>query len=336
VQIRLNREIAKKYNISTQSLANVLSIVVRGQQIRGYRTSEGEVEIWMRLQASDRSDLQDLKGIVVGTGPDGREVTLEQVASLTIVKTPGNIRREDRRTFTMLFAVYGGEKKDEGKKIVSEVMDSLGYPQGYGWAYGFWTKREEKEDNDFLFNIVFALAMVYFLMASLFESISHPFAILLSLPFALVGVVWTLYLTGTPFNLMARIGLMVLVGVVVNNGIVLLDHVNNLRLRGLPRSQAILEGCRERFRPILMTASTTVVGLVPLAVGDSGIFDLRYFPLARTVMGGLISSTVLSLIVLPTYYELFDDLAMWVRGMWFASDPRRRIEEPAPSPAAGD
>ena len=189
VQIRLNRDLAKKYNISSQSLASLLGIVVRGQEIRGYRTSEGEVDIWMRLQASDRSDLQDLRSIVVGAGPDGNEVTLDQVAKLDIVKTPGNIRREDRRTFTMMFVVYGGEKKEEGKRIISEVMDSMNYPQGYGWSYGFWTKREEKEDNEFLFNILFALAMVYFLMASLFESIAHPFSIMLSLPFAMVGVV---------------------------------------------------------------------------------------------------------------------------------------------------
>ena len=334
VQVRLNRELAKKYNISSQSLADVLGIVVRGREIRGYRTPEGEVDIWMRLQATDRSDLQDLKSIVVGSSPDGREVSLEQVARLDIVKTPGNIRREDRRTFTMMFVVYGGDKKDEGKRLVSEVMDGLSFPQGYGWSFGFWTKREEKEDNEFLFNIVFALAMVYFLMASLFESVTHPFSIMLSLPFAMVGVVWTLVLTGTPNNLMAKIGLMVLVGVVVNNGIVLIDHINNLRRRGLPRGEAVLEGCRDRFRPILMTACTTVFGLVPLAVGTSGIFELRYFPLARTVMGGLISSTVLTLIVLPTYYELFDDLAEWVKRTWFLSDPSRT--QPESSPAAGD
>jgi HAE1 family hydrophobic/amphiphilic exporter-1 len=110
---------------------------------------------------------------------------------------------------------------------------------------------------------------------------------MLSLPFAMVGVVGILLLTGTPNNLMAKIGLMVLVGVVVNNGIVLIDHINNLRKRGLSRSDAVLEGCRERFRPILMTACTTILGLVPLAFGTSGIFELRYFPLARTVMGGL-------------------------------------------------
>jgi HAE1 family hydrophobic/amphiphilic exporter-1 len=321
VQIRMNRDLAKKYNISTQTLANILSIVVRGQEIRGYRTPEGEVDIWMRLQASDRNDLTDLKAIVVGSGPDGRDITLEQVAKLEIVKTPGVVQREDRRTYTWMWIVYGGDKKDDGKKIISEVMDSLSYPQGYGWTYGFWTKRSEQEDNEFLFNIVFALAMVYFLMASLFESIAHPFSILLSLPFAMVGVVWTLILTGTPFNLMAKIGLMVLVGVVVNNGIVLVDHVNNLRRRGLTRSEAILEGCRERFRPILMTASTTIVGLIPLAFGTSGVFELRYFPLARTVIGGLISSTALTLIVLPTYYELFDDLASWVKRVWYETGP---------------
>jgi HAE1 family hydrophobic/amphiphilic exporter-1 len=330
----LNRELAKKYNISSQSLAAILGIVVRGQEIRGYRTPEGEIDIWMRLQASDRSDLRDLKSIVVGTDADGSDVTLEQVARLDIIKTPGSIRREDRRTFTMMFVVYGGEKKEDGKKIVSEVMDSLSYPQGYGWSYGFWTKRQEKEDNDFLFNLLFALAMVYFLMASLFESVAHPLSIMLSLPFALVGVVWMLALTGTPNNLMARIGLMVLVGVVVNNGIVLIDHINNLRRRGLPRGEAVLEGCRERFRPILMTACTTVVGLIPLAIGTSGIFELRYFPLARTVMGGLISSTVLTLIVLPTYYELFDDATEWVKRLWFTTSPAG--PEPERSPATGD
>lgn len=321
VQIRMDRELARKYNISTESLAYVLGIVVRGQEIRGYRTAEGEVDIWMRLQASDRSNLEDLKSVVVGAGPGGRDITLNQIAKLDLIKTPGTIRREDRRTFTMMFVVYGGEKKEEGKKLVSEVMDGLAFPQGYGWSYGFWTQREEKEDNEFLFNLLFALAMVYFLMASLFESISHPLSIMLSLPFAMVGVVWTLVLTGTPNNLMAKIGLMVLVGVVVNNGIVLIDHINNLRKKGRSRNEAVLEGCRERFRPILMTACTTICGLIPLAVGTSGVFELRYFPLARTVMGGLMASTVLTLIVVPTYYELFDDLSNWVKGTWFVSGP---------------
>lgn len=333
VQIRLNRDLARKYGVSPESVGGILGVVVRGNRVRGYRTAEGEVEIWVRLRPGDREDLEDLKSVIVGSGPDGQDILLSQVADLTIVKTPGVIQREDRRTFTWMWANYSGDKKDEGKKQLAEVMNMLDYPPGYGWSFGFWTRRQDEEDRDFLFNILLALFMVYFVMASLFESLAHPFAIMLSLPFAMVGVVWTLYLTGTPFNLMAKIGLMVLVGVVVNNGIVLLDHVNNLRRRGMPRPQAVLEGCRERFRPILMTAGTTVVGLLPLALGTSGIFELRYFPLARTVMGGLISSTVLTLIVLPTYYTLFDDLALWLKRTWRASSPERRLEE---APVYGD
>jgi hydrophobic/amphiphilic exporter-1 (mainly G- bacteria), HAE1 family len=336
VQVRVNRDLAKKYGISTESLGGILSIVIRGREIRGYRTSDGEVEIWMKLQASDRSNLQDLKGIVVGNGPDGREIQLANVAELRLVKSPTAIQREDRQTYIGMWVNYTGQKKEDGKKMVEQVMKTITYPPGYGWSFGFWTKREQQQDNEFLFNLLFALFMVYFVMASLFESFAHPFAIIMSLPFAFVGVVWTLFLTKTPFNLMAQIGLMVLVGVVVNNGIVLLDHVNNLRRTGLPRYQAITEGCRERFRPILMTACTTIVGLVPLAVGSSGVFELRYFPLARTVMGGLAASTLLTLLVLPTYYVLFDDLAQWLKRIWIASTTVGGDTEAAAQPAVGD
>ena len=322
-QIVLKRDLARKYGVSPQSVAGVLSIVIRGRKIRGYRTSEGEVEIWLWLRPGDREDLEDLKSVVVGSNPEGQEILLSQVADFRLVKTPTVIRRENRRAYSDIMVNYTGGKQEEGKRVLTEVMDSLDYPKGYGWTFGFWTQRRESEDIDLLFNVLLAFFMVYFVMASLFESLAHPFAIMFSLPFALVGVTWFLFLTGTPFNLMSKIGLMVLVGIVVNNGIVLIDHINNLRRQGLPRSEAILSGCRERFRPILMTATTTIVGLIPLALGTTGMFDLRYFPLARTVMGGLISSTLLTLVVLPTYYTLLDDLAGWFKRTWWLSGPNR-------------
>ncbi|HXK62287.1 MAG TPA: efflux RND transporter permease subunit, partial [Acidobacteriota bacterium] len=319
VQITLDREVARRFGVSPESVGGVLGIVLRGRELGGYRTDDGEVRIWMRLQQGDREDLNDLKSMVVGIGRDGQEILLSQVAGFELKKTPGSIERENRRTFTSLYANYSGAKKDEGKKLVTEAMESLSFPPGYGWSYGFWTQREEQEDNDFMFNLLLALFMVYFVMASLFESLAHPFAIMLSLLFAMVGVAWFLLITGTPFNIMAMIGIMILIGIVVNNGIVLIDHVNNLRRRGLPRYRAIEEGCRERFRPILMTATTTVVGLIPLAAGTSSMLGLRYFPMARTVMGGLMASTVLTLIVLPTYYTLVDDVSMWLRRVWHRS-----------------
>jgi HAE1 family hydrophobic/amphiphilic exporter-1 len=337
VQIVLDRDRARSYGISPQSVGRVLSIVLRGRELGGYRASEGEVDIWIRLRPGDREDLADLKSMVVGVGRDGQEIILSQVADFEVKKTPGSIQRENRRTYTSLYANYSGGKKDDGKKVVTAVMEGLSFPPGYGWSYGFWTQREEQEDRDFMFNLLLALFMVYFVMASLFESLSHPFAIMLSLLFAFVGVAWFLFVTGTPFNLMAMIGLMILVGIVVNNGIVLLDHVNNLRRRGLPRSEAILAGCRERLRPILMTASTTIVGLIPLATGHASLMNLRYFPMARTVMGGLMASTILTLVVLPTYYTLVDDVTLWLRRTWHGSSQGvlgAKVEEPGALPSS--
>ena len=333
LQIKLDRSLVRKYGISAETVSRFLAIVVRASMIGGYSTPQGEVEVWVRIHPDDMQDIGDLKSLVVGAGPDGEEILLSQVADFGIVKTPARLQREDRRTYTRVSASYTGEKREDGRAAITEVMNDLSYPQGYAWSFGFWTLREDEDNQAFLFNLLLALFMVYFVMASLFESLAHPMAIILSLPFAVVGVAWFLLLTGTPFNIMAMIGMLVLIGVVVNNGIVLVDHINNLRREGRPRQQAILEGCRERLRPILMTAATTIVGLIPLAWGDGGLFDMKYFPMARTVMGGLIASTALTLIVLPTYYTLFDDLAVWVKRTWFASDPSRL--EPT-SEAVGD
>ncbi len=313
VQIRLNRDLARKYGISPQEVGGILGIVSRPRQMRGFRTAEGEVEIWMRMHPDDLKDLNDLKSVIVGTGSDGKPIELRQVANFETEKIPARIRRQNRRTNTWLAAVYSGEKREEGRKEFSKILDDYPFPPGYGWAYGFWTKQAEKENEEFMFNIALALFMVFFVMAALFESVLQPFAIMFSLPFAVVGVAWFLLITGTPFNPMAMIGMIVLVGIVVNNGIVLLDHINNLRRKGLPRSEAIMEGCSERLRPIVMTAATTIVGLMPLAFGDSGFFNMRYFPMARTVMGGLMASTVLTLVVLPTYYCLVDDLGRYCK-----------------------
>ena len=151
-----------------------------------------------------------------------------------------------------------------------------------------------------------------------------------------MGVAWFLLITGTPFNIMAQIGILILIGIVVNNGIVLLDHINNLRRKGLPRPEAIREGCTERFRPILMTAMTTVVGLIPLAIGSSSLFDLRYFPMARTLMGGLIASTVLTLVVLPTYYTLVDDFSTGFKRLWRNSSPSAAKSVPQEEPVPAD
>ena len=190
-----------------------------------------------------------------------------------------------------------------------------------------------EEGQQMLINVLLALVLVYLVMASLFESVTQPFAILFSIPFALPGATWLLAATRTPFNLMSQIGLLILIGIVVNNGIVLLDHLNQLRQAGIPREQAILQAGRDRLRAILMTALTTVVGLVPLAAGSSAVGGAYYFPLARTVMGGLISSTLLTLIVLPYINDRVESATGWMQRLWESSRPPRPATEESAGPA---
>ncbi len=335
VQIRLRRDLAGKFGISADEVGRVLAIVLRGRQTRGFHSPEGEVEIWVRLREADRRNLEDLRSMVIRGAPDGRDILLSQVADLEVVKTAQAIERENRRTRAYIGVACGFENREDSRKLVSGVMNGLKMPVGYTWSYDRWVAEQDQSNQDFLFNMLLALFMVYFVMASLFESLSHPFAIMFSLPFAFVGVAWFLFATHTPFNFMAQIGLLILVGVVVNNGIVLIDHVDNLRRQGLPRLRAIHEGCLERLRPILMTAGTTIFGLIPLAFGQTSVFGARYFPMARTVMGGLIASTLLTLIVLPTVYSLIDDLSLASRRVWLKTRPARPGEPgPAPSPVA--
>lgn len=333
VQIRLDRDRARKYGLSPEEVSQTLGIVVRAQQLRGFRTDKGEVEMWLRIDPADMQGIQDLRSITVGASSDGTPISLEQVADLSIGTAPGNVEREDRHTYTFLAAMWNGDNRDEGRQAFEKILKDYEYPTGYGWSYGFWTQREDADDQEALFNLLLSLFMVYFVMASLFESLSHPFSIMLSLPFALVGVAGMLWATHTPFNIMAIIGGLVLIGIVVNNGIVLIDHINNLRRSGMIRERAVIEGCRERFRPIVMTAATTIVGLIPLAFGESGLMDMRYFPMARTIMGGLIASTVLTLIVLPTYYTLMDDFGEYLKRLWLVTSPAASSRQSAP---AGD
>ena len=175
-------------------------------------------------------------------------------------------------------------------------------------------------------NYLLALVLVYLVMASLFESLTQLFAILCAILFALPGTAWMLADTDAPFNLMAQIGLLILMGIVVNKGIVLVDHINHKRREGLSAEEAILSAGRDRLRPILMTAATTIIGLLPQTVGGVNVSGLLYYPMARTVMGGLMSSSVLTLVMLPCVTLGTEDFANWFRRIWAVTSGRPRQE----------
>jgi HAE1 family hydrophobic/amphiphilic exporter-1 len=162
-----------------------------------------------------------------------------------------------------------------------------------------------------LFAFAMAIILVFLLMGMLFESLSLPLSIITAVPFAMFGAYWMLLITGTAFDLMAGIGIVIMVGIVVNNAIVLVDLVQLNRSSGMDRNEALISAGRQRFRPILMTAATTIVGLIPMAVGNASLAGIPYKALGRVVIGGLITSSLMTLLLVPLLYTFIDDIRGW-------------------------
>jgi HAE1 family hydrophobic/amphiphilic exporter-1 len=321
IQVAINREKAARVGLTAQDLSGVFRFTLGGLRLNRFNAGDREVETWLSLRLEDRQNLEDLKNIPIG-GRDGRPVLLGDIASFEMVRREQEIVRENRKVRSSVNAIYEGEDWEATRQEIEGLMDSLSMPAGYLWTWNDRILEQDDQNAQMGINFLLALILVYLVMASLFESLAQPFAILLSIPFALPGAAWVLFVTGTPFNLMSQIGLLILMGIVVNNGIVLLARLNQLRAEGLSRDEAIVQAGRDRMRPILMTASTTIIGLLPLAVGGSRVGGLFYYPLARTVMGGMMSSAVFTLLVLPYLMIGVEAVARWLRTVWTRSAAR--------------
>lgn len=313
VQVTLDRDRAARYALAPRDLAQTFGFMLSGTRLRKYRAADKEVNVVLALREQDVQRAEDLRNLTLG---GDRSQTIGTLADFSIVRRAKAINREGRRTRVSVQGTYEGKNFSDAQGRIRAAMNDMALPPGYSWSFGQRMEEQDQQNRQMLINMILALALVYLVMAALFESIAHPIAILISIPFALFGAVWFDYLTGTPFGLMAQIGVLILMGIVVKNGIVLVDHINQLRREGLPRAEAIIQGGRERLRPILMTAATAILGLVPLSVGTSGVGGAYYYPLARTVIGGLTTSTILTLVILPYIYTLVDDVAVWLSRIW--------------------
>jgi len=223
------------------------------------------------------------------------------------------ITRVDRQTMLELKAdLAPGVTAPEARTAIEAVMASASLPSGYGYTFEGAFRQNDEAGQQMLFNTLIALVMIYVVMAAVFESLLFPAAILSGIVFSVFGVFWLFALTGTTFTIMASIGILVLMGVVVNNGIVMLEHVNTLRRGGLSRDDALVQGCRDRLRPILMTMGCAILGMVPISLSTTQIAGggPPYYPMARAIVGGLAFSTVVTLLFLPTIYALLDDLRL--------------------------
>ena len=316
IQVSIDRVRAAANGLTAKEIADAIGIAMRGQNLREFRGDMGEVGVRLAFRESDKQSIDQLADLPLYT-PEGRRITLGTVANFRVGTSPATIQRTDRQTAVIMSAnITGDESLESVRPRVEALMGEFDLPPGYSWKFGRGFERQDETQQMMATNIVLGIACIFLVMAALFESLLFPFSIILgSILFSVFGVFLFFAATGTTFSFMASIGIMILIGVVVNNGIVLVDHINNLRQQGMPRNQAIVEAGRDRLRPILMTVGTTIVGLAPLAISTTQIGGdgPPYFPMARAIIGGLAFSTVVSLLVVPALYAYFDTLAAWGR-----------------------
>ncbi|HHN75196.1 MAG TPA: efflux RND transporter permease subunit [Acidobacteria bacterium] len=312
VRIRINREQALRYGVQPEVVSGNVAAALRGQRLPRFRSGEKEIEISVKYPEEDRRGVGKLAALQVHSA-SGRRIALDALADLSITRGFGDIQRKNRRTTLGIKLNTTRESVGPLRAQVQQVMDSLALPRGYDWGWGASRRWEKQENSNMMLALALSFAFIYLIMGFLFESFLLPLSVMPSIVLSWIGVFWLLWATGSALDMMAAIGLILLAGVVVNNGIVLVDLVNRFRGQGMGREQAIIEAGRLRFRPILMTALTTIMGMLPMAFGKANFVGIPYASLGKTFVGGLLSSTTLTLVVVPLFYTFFDDIAEALR-----------------------
>ncbi|MGE0582424.1 MAG: efflux RND transporter permease subunit [Steroidobacteraceae bacterium] len=317
VRIAVDRERAAALGLTPRVAALTIAAALRGDRLREFRSADRELTLRLAFRESDRQDVADLARLPLYL-PSGERVDLGSIATFTIEKGPRVIQRVNRLTSVTLGGVIGdGATLPVVKERVERLMAAWQLPPGYAWEFGRGVQQDDDGSQTMIFNLLFAIVMIYLVMAAVFESTILPVSIVTSILMAAIGVVWTLFATRTTFTFMALIGIQILMGVVVNIGIVLVAHINDLRGAGANRLDAIVQASRDRLRPILMTTLTASLALAPLAFGDAqlavGLAGPSYAPMARAIMGGLVFGAATSLLAVPVFYQWLDDAGLATR-----------------------
>ena len=308
--VRVNRERAASYGFSAQQVAQFVGMALRGSSLRDFHRDDVEIPVNVRFSGSENYGIEDLSSFMVRSA-SGKEVPLLAMVDVNVNPAANSIQRLNRQTMLRIEAGLAKDvPMDQARKSVEETLDRVQFPPGYGYTFNGAGFNINFDGMDQMKNaILIALILMIVIMAAVFESLLFPAAIMSCVLFSIYGVYWLFWLTGTEMNIMAVIGILVLMGVVVNNGIVMIEHINNLRRRGVSRTEALIEGSRERLRPIMMTMGTAILAMVPIALNTTTADGMPpYYPMARAIAGGLAFSTVVSLLFLPTIYALLDDL----------------------------
>ncbi|MGA0028296.1 MAG: efflux RND transporter permease subunit, partial [Steroidobacteraceae bacterium] len=304
VQILFDQDRATRLGLEVRGVADRVVSSIRGDVATRYKLRDRNIDVLVRGVDTRASSVEEIRNLVINPGSD-QPVPLSAVADIRIATGPAEIRRARQERVAIVSANLA--EGDLGGALVEldRIVQSISPAPGIDLQVGGQSEEMQGSFRSLEFTLIMAVFLVYLVMASQFESLLHPFVILLTIPLALVGSIWAMFLTGTTLNVVAYIGVIMLAGIVVNQSIVLIDAVNQARERGLDKREAILEAGRLRLRPILITKLTTVLGLLPMALGLGEGAEVRQ-PMAITVIGGVAISGLFTLLVIPVAYSLLD------------------------------
>ena len=304
LQIRFNRERLSSLGFNVNDAASLIRSKVLGSVATDITREDRTIDIRVRSEEKFRNSARDLGNLSISESGT-TSIRLSSVAEILETEGPAEIRRADGERVALITANLVDRDLGSASEDIEAALNAMTFPEGFDWRLGGQRKEMETSFQSMQFAILLAIFMVYLVMASQFESLLHPFVILFSVPFSLIGVMLTLYLLQITISVVVLIGVIMLAGIVVNNAIILVDYTNRLRKEGLSKLDALRKAGQVRLRPILMTTSTTVLGLFPMALGLGEGSELRS-PMAWTVIGGLVVSTGLTLLIIPVVYSLLD------------------------------
>jgi HAE1 family hydrophobic/amphiphilic exporter-1 len=312
VDVLIDRDKAADLGISVEELGSAIQALIGGRKATTYEESGETYEVRVRLARTDRNRASDVLDVPVRTR-SGELVELGNLVEIRETTGPVQIDRQDRsRQITVLGNLEASKPLASAMADVVEVANEMNVPEDVA---GEFTGRGEMMEESFAninFSLMLAVVLIYMVLAAQFESLVHPFTVMLSLPLSIVGALGLLAITGRTLNIFSMIGMIMLMGLVTKNAILLIDYTNLLRSRGMSKKEAILTAGPVRLRPILMTATSTIAGMTPVAIGLGSGAETRS-PMGTAIVGGLVTSTILTLVVIPVVYSVMDDLPGWIR-----------------------
>lgn len=302
--IHFNQQKIAQLGLSTPDIARLLAVQIGGNVASKYTLLDRKIDILVRSDIKERDSITDLQELVINPGSN-HPITLGSISDIVETVGPAQINRVNQQRVAVVSANIAIGDQSSAVVSATKLIEQLKLPFSVIATFGGQSEEMQQSFDSMIMALILAIFLVYLVMASQFESLLHPLLILFSVPLAAVGSVYGLFLTGTNISVIVFIGLIMLAGIVVNNAIVLVDRINQLRTQGCDKMTAIKQAAMSRLRPIIMTTLTTALGLVPMAIGLGEGAELRA-PMAITVISGLLCSTFLTLIVLPVLYQLFD------------------------------